>query len=784
MDINHFLKNSKFLKRLAGLSYPLIPCLMATWLYAPALFFGKTQIHGDSIFHSISVMEFNRKMLHDGISPLWTNLLFGGHPYFAEGQGGFFNPLNFSVALFFDPVAGQNIYHWLSMLIGILGMYLLCRHFRCSREASTFGVLAVIFSAYWLHCHHNVTISGALCWIPWTFLCFERWVAVPSGKSGIWLALSVSLLIFSGYPQAFHGAIIYMAVSLIPTLFSGYIGSQENNSLKRYLLTGLTAIVVCIGLSAVQWLPLLELVTWSQRSGGTCMLFSAPASYYLRGFLATFSNGTDLQTYYLSSTGSLLVCYLASLSLALKPNHRMVGHIAASVFLLILGLEYVTPIFGYLLKYQLAPGLKYFRTVHLYLGIAIIGLGLLGCFAIDRIQRWAKRLESTRKDRLIFFVVGTVLFFVWVGILLLYKFNEVPKITYVLFAVAYITLMLSIWMNKPSWFGHVALMLIVFEIMILRMSPFPFYDIKPIEKPRIVQRIQDNVLNKEYKFMNLSMIGLVGFTPPWDPNLEAAIHDVLNRALASANVLWDIPSIEGDLALPLARRMLIQPKMEAEISGADPALPGARLIDYLSIRYISVDVIPKTPRLKPLVIDGVAFLENQYARPRVQTFTRYEMADSAEDALNRLKSSNGPALILEAPIDKFTGLNHLPASTAVNNAKAVNILSAKLINDQYRFEVKAAQPSWLFIADANYPGWQAKIDGQATPVYGAQVLGKAVFVPSGTHQITVEFKPRSFMIGMFLSIFTLLVLLMVGIRNIYPNPANIFGFRKSLEVHE
>ena len=153
-------------RRLIALSYLLIPVVLATWLYAPALFCGKTQIHGDSILHSLSVLDFNRKWLHDGVSPLWSNLVYGGHPYFAEGQGGFFNPINIVVAFFFDPVAGLNVYNWITIILGATGTYFLCRHFRCTPEASTFGALAAAFSAYWLKYHDNVTVSGALCILP------------------------------------------------------------------------------------------------------------------------------------------------------------------------------------------------------------------------------------------------------------------------------------------------------------------------------------------------------------------------------------------------------------------------------------------------------------------------------------------------------------------------------------------------------------------------------------------------------------------------------------------
>ena len=809
MNSHQIFKNSKFSKPLSSLPYLLIPCLLATWLYAPALFCGKTQIHGDSIFHGLSVIDFNRKMIYEGISPLWTDLLYGGHPYFAEGQGGFLNPLNFVVALLFDPIAGQNIYHWLSLMVGALGMYLLCRHFRCRREASTFGALAVVFSAYWIHSHHNVTISGALCWIPWAFLCFERWIDNPTGKSALWLALSVSLLIFSGYPQAFHGAIIYMAVSLIPTLFSGHIGSRTNNSLRQYLLTGLAAIAVCIGLSAVQWLPLLELTTLSTRRGGTVIMFPTPLIMYLRGFLFTFF-GAEIKTLSFGSLGSVFVCFIASLSLVRKPNHRMIGHIIAVVFLIILGLEYATPIFGYLIKYPLVPGLKYFRIVHLYLGISIIGLGLLGSFAIDQIQRQTGIIENRMKGKLTFFAYGSVLFLVWMGLILRFKSDDVAMMTYATFIAAYIMLMVFTFINKPKWFGHAVLILLVIEIISLRISPFPFADPKLLEKPRFVEFIQSDARNQGYKLMDISNSSYVLLMPQWSPKLAPAIRNAFMRAIGSSNVLWNITSTDANLALPLSRRQLIRSKMEAEISGADSALPGTRLIDYLGVRYISTDVIPQTAGLEPLITEGIIIMENKRALPRAQAFTRYEIANSAKDALNLLKLSREVTLILEPP---FSVKNHflfiwqnivpetiagigqipppggpnnsgfihrgfysflnevdakvLPASTVVNDPNAIDILSAKMTNDQYKFEVNAARPAWLFIADANYPGWQALVDGQSTPVYYAQVLGKAILVPSGKHQIIVEYKPRSFGIGFCLLILTLFVLLIMGIRRIY-----------------
>jgi hypothetical protein len=312
-----------------------------------------------------------------------------------------------------------------------------------------------------------------------------------------------------------------------------------------------------------------------------------------------------------------------------------------------------------------------------------------------------------------------------------------------------------------------ALILIIMEIITLQMVSFPFASSKILQEPELVERIQANDRNKDYKLMNLTSSWSVGLFSPGDPRVETEIRKAFIRLSPSMNVLWNIPSFDGLLALPQARYISIRPKMIDEIRGNDSSPPGTRLIDYLGIRYINTEKIFPAAGLSPLAMDDLLVLENKYARPRVQTFTRYEMAGSAEDALNRIRQSKETTLILERPIHHVMDTKSLPASTAVNDPQALEVLSSKLSNDQYQFKVNATRPAWLFIADANYPGWQAKIDGQSTAVYSGQVLGKAVLVPEGRHQISVEFKSRSFVIGLSVMIFTLLVLMIAGIRTCY-----------------
>lgn len=51
------------------------------------------------------------------------------------------------------------------------------------------------------------------------------------------------------------------------------------------------------------------------------------------------------------------------------------------------------------------------------------------------------------------------------------------------------------------------------------------------------------------------------------------------------------------------------------------------------------------------------------------------------------------------------------------------------------------QDGYLLLKDAYYPGWIATIDGEPTPIYRANVMFRAVWVPAGVHEIVFEYRP-------------------------------------------
>ena len=69
--------------------------------------------------------------------------------------------------------------------------------------------------------------------------------------------------------------------------------------------------------------------------------------------------------------------------------------------------------------------------------------------------------------------------------------------------------------------------------------------------------------------------------------------------------------------------------------------------------------------------------------------------------------------------------------------------------------VKANTPGWLVLTDAWYPGWQATVDGRPAPIEPADYAYRAVHVDAGEHQVSMQFRPSSWVWGRALSLLTL-----------------------------
>ncbi len=83
--------------------------------------------------------------------------------------------------------------------------------------------------------------------------------------------------------------------------------------------------------------------------------------------------------------------------------------------------------------------------------------------------------------------------------------------------------------------------------------------------------------------------------------------------------------------------------------------------------------------------------------------------------------------------------------------------------ERVELAVELDAPGVLVLADANYPGWRAWVDGEEVPVVTADLLFRAVSLEPGRHEVVFAFEPWSVRWGIAISLAAVAILLGVGV---------------------
>ena len=148
-----------------------------------------------------------------------------------------------------------------------------------------------------------------------------------------------------------------------------------------------------------------------------------------------------------------------------------------------------------------------------------------------------------------------------------------------------------------------------------------------------------------------------------------------------------------------------------------------------------------------LVHDGdVKIYENKQAAPRafMVHMAREEESTSTVEAMRKPDFNPANEVILgSAPplLDQPMGVETV--RIVENGTENVEI------------DVNATASGILVLADANYPGWEATVDGQPAPVLQANYYFRGVALNEGRHRVQFTFRPRSFNAGALISLLAL-----------------------------
>jgi hypothetical protein len=787
----------------------LLPILAAPFiLLAPVYLRGQALFWGTPLLQFIPWWDYAWDVLSAGHLPLWNPYVGMGAPLMANYQSALFYPLTWLYFL----LGGLGGAEWMawgqapSVAVHLawsgLGMALLARRLGLGGLAQAVAGLSYGLSGYLVSRAGFLSINAAAAWMPWVLLCLTAVIEAeePGAKrrSFIFLTICLALQLLSGHAQttwytwllaglwaAFRWAVLWRA-------------GQKRRVWDTAIRSAL-AVVLALGLAAVQLLPTAEYLAQSQRSTAVDFDYALNYSFWpwhLLTFLAPGLFGSPVTGDYWGFANywedavyiGVLPLLLALGSLMAGLRRRPASQPVApglqpgltwfwwAIFgiSLILALGSFTPLYPWL--YRHIPTFSLFQAPARWMLWAVFALSVLAAIGAERWRRPEKRaLYWTRLGTAGAF---SILLGAGLGWLLL---GEVSP-TFVR-----ATALLGFWCLGAG----------VLSLLAPPASPAqPVADVPATPSGRPYPLAWWRTAVVLWILLDLLAAGW-GLNPGGPLALYGPSQTGESiRALAGGGRLF-IPE-QQEYWLKYVRflrfdtfypgedwqdlRAVQMPNANmldslAGVNNFDPLVPG-RFNDWLVmlgqtspeiydwfLRLMDVGVIETLQRDQPY---GVQFSPLEGGM-RVRWVPCQWVVSGEEEARQRMLSGEidfDVQVVIEAPEDEtLRGPSCAsPPQTALTASQQPSLAAQYSDPGRLVIDLDAPGAGWLVLSDVWYPGWRAWVDGHPATILRANFLFRAVKVEPGDRQVVFAFQPLSFWLGLGLSLLSGLVLVAFAYR--------------------
>ncbi|MBU1262447.1 YfhO family protein, partial [bacterium] len=378
----------------------LILLLLIFFYFFDAAIFRGFWITGDLGYSDLTdlnwpIKAFLSSSIRCGNLPLWTKDMLCGIPLLAEGEGGFFYPLNLILFLFAKPFFAYNLSILLTFFLTGLFTFLFCTSIRLSFFSCLFAAISFIFSGFFIcHLKHPSMIMVASLF-PFLFYLTERFIKEQRPIFCILAGIILSFQVFAGHPQIMVYTNLALGIYFVFRL--GFLPKEKKKKVHwralslLYFLPVMAAIGA--GLSAIQLFPTMELLEQSGRKLGGAIHELArfpfhPAElvrfilpyFYGDPYLANHKTPWDGLFWENTAYIGLIPLILAGFALSkIRKNSYILIFAIITLFSLLLSFGKYSPLF-FLLK---LPPLSSYRFPNRFLLITSFSLAILAAFGME-----------------------------------------------------------------------------------------------------------------------------------------------------------------------------------------------------------------------------------------------------------------------------------------------------------------------------------------------------------------------------------------------------------------
>jgi len=229
-----------------------------------------------------------------------------------------------------------------------------------------------------------------------------------------------------------------------------------------------------------------------------------------------------------------------------------------------------------------------------------------------------------------------------------------------------------------------------------------------------------------------------------DTRYSSEYNDIRADMIPNLNLLNGIPSANNfDPFVPARYDAWLKAVNEIEADRRDPYLATMGVKAVIQLREgFSIDV-------RILELEPAQLIES---RPCIQSVQNETQA--LEATLKKILAGNSDeqCIIIEA------------SKAPLDEEYAEETLVTEVETGGYwiKFRIDSDQPAWMRIGMTWYPGWQAEVDGDDTPVYHADYVFSAFRVPAGSHEVMFRYRPVSIIAGAAISFAGVFAAMLVG----------------------
>jgi len=200
----------------------------------------------------------------DGEFPLWNPYTMAGHPIYADGVTRTLSPFLLFYK-FFDVPLGYSLARITELMLAAIFMYLFLIMIGASGNGALIGSLVFTFSSHSMLHLTGLGWWGGFLWMPLILLFVDRAITRRSYVQAMLAGVCLAAQFFCGY---LPNQIYYVgAIGLYYLFFAFPKRGSEASRRSAGPVLAMMLITLAIGLilSATQWVPSLELLSYSNR---------------------------------------------------------------------------------------------------------------------------------------------------------------------------------------------------------------------------------------------------------------------------------------------------------------------------------------------------------------------------------------------------------------------------------------------------------------------------------------------------------------------------------------